>query len=191
MYVFGGRRDETYFDDLWALNMETLTWELLFPMDGRTLTGLPTRPAARTNHASAVHGTDLLIFGGSDGEYHYSDLWAFDTEQYMWKQVRSEGPNPRSREGHAMVIVDHTLWVFGGRGSAGKDLAELSSCDLRYPRWYCFKNVASTPAPRSEHVMVAVKDHVFVLGGFDSKSNATEPYTIHVLDTGTHRMRHL
>lgn len=66
-------------------------------------------------------------FGGTDGQYHYNDTWAFDINTRTWSELQCIGFIPSPREGHAAALVDDVMYVFGGRGVDGKDLGDLAA----------------------------------------------------------------
>lgn len=66
-------------------------------------------------------------FGGTDGQYHYNDMWAFDLNTRRWSELPCIGFIPAPREGHAAALVDDVMYVFGGRGVDGQDLKDLAA----------------------------------------------------------------
>jgi len=74
-------------------------------------------------------------FGGTDGQYHYNDTWAFDLLTRQWSELQCIGFIPTPREGHAASVIDDVIYVFGGRGVDGKDLSDLSAFKISSP-WF-------------------------------------------------------
>jgi N-acetylneuraminic acid mutarotase len=141
-------------------------------------------------------------FGGTDGQYHYNDTWAFDLNTRQWAELQCIGFIPSPREGHAAALVDDVVYVFGGRGVDGKDLGDLAAFKISsvqistivdHPmtflldqRWYMFQNMGPSPSGRSGHAMASVGAKVFVLGGESfTPSKTDDPGVIHVLDTSS------
>jgi hypothetical protein len=79
----------------------------------------------KTHTAYSSHR--LIRFGGTDGQYHYNDTWAFDVPTRTWSELSCIGFIPVPREGHAAALVDDVMYVFGGRGVDGKDLGDLAA----------------------------------------------------------------
>jgi N-acetylneuraminic acid mutarotase len=75
-------------------------------------------------------------FGGTDGQYHYNDTWAFDINTRKWSELQCIGFIPSPREGHAAALVDDVIYVFGGRGVDGKDLNDLAA--FKISSMFCF-----------------------------------------------------
>ncbi|KIY66021.1 hypothetical protein CYLTODRAFT_399414 [Cylindrobasidium torrendii FP15055 ss-10] len=179
--LFGGQVDSEFLDDLWVFDLNTLrtkaVWERIEP-------STPDRPAKRTGHACISHGDRIYIFGGTDGQYHYNDTWAYDFSTNTWAELSCIGYIPAAREGHAAALVDDVIYIFGGRGVDGKDLSDLAAFKISTQRWFMFQNMGPQPTGRSGHAMAAVGSRVFVLGGESSTpATAEDANAIHVLDT--------
>ena len=56
----------------------------------------------------------LCRFGGSDSRRDYNDTWSFDISTRTWTELHCTGPIPSSRSGHAAVLIDDVMYVFGG-----------------------------------------------------------------------------
>ena len=69
----------------------------------------------------------MISFGGTDGQYHYNDTWAFDVNTRQWTELKCIGFIPSPREGHAATLVGDVVYIFGGRGVDGNDLGDLAA----------------------------------------------------------------
>ncbi|KAH9944185.1 uncharacterized protein BXZ73DRAFT_73766 [Epithele typhae] len=184
-YVFGGQVDGEFLNDLWSFDLNSLrtraTWELVEPVEGSP------RPPKRTSHICVTFGDQIILFGGTDCQYHYNDTWSFDTNTRTWAELTCIGFIPSPREGHSAAIVDDVIYVFGGRGVDGKDLGDLGAFKVSNQRWYMFQKMGPAPTPRSGHAMASMGSRVFVLGGLGGESlnpqKPEDPLMIHVLDT--------
>nr|GAT47851.1 cell polarity protein [Mycena chlorophos] len=180
-FVFGGQVDGEFLNDLWSFDLNSLrtraSWELVEPASSE-------RPAQRTGHVCVTHENRILVFGGTDGQYHYNDTWAFDLTTRKWSELQCIGFIPSPREGHAAALVDDVVYIFGGRGVDGKDLADLAAFKISNQRWYMFQNMGPSPSGRSGHAMAAVGARVYVLGGESfTPTKGDDPSLIHILDT--------
>ncbi|THH09190.1 hypothetical protein EW145_g2194 [Phellinidium pouzarii] len=180
-YVFGGQVDGEFLNDLWAFDLNTLrnkaTWELVKPSGNEG-------PARRTGHTCVTFGDRIIMFGGTDSQYHYNDTWSFNTTTRQWTELNCIGFIPSPREGHAAALVNDVIYIFGGRGVDGNDLGDLAAFKISNQRWYMFQNMGPAPSVRSGHRMAAVGTRVFVLGGESSAPGQTDDASIiHVLDT--------
>ncbi|CAK5280148.1 unnamed protein product [Mycena citricolor] len=179
--VFGGQVDGEFLNDLWSFDLNSLrtraTWELLEPAS-------EDRPAQRTGHITLTFDNRIIVFGGTDGQYHYNDTWSFDLATRQWSELQCIGFIPSPREGHAAALVDDVIYIFGGRGVDGKDLSDLAAFKISNQRWYMFQNMGPSPSGRSGHAMAAVGPRVYVLGGESfTPSKTDDPGLVHVLDT--------
>ncbi|KAJ7492803.1 hypothetical protein FB451DRAFT_1389152 [Mycena latifolia] len=179
--VFGGQVDGEFLNDLWSFDLNSLrtraTWELCEPASSE-------RPAQRTGHACITFENRIIVFGGTDGQYHYNDTWTFDLTTRKWSELQCIGFIPSPREGHAAALVDDVIYVFGGRGVDGKDLSDLAAFKISNQRWYMFQNMGPSPSGRSGHAMAAVGPKVYVLGGESfTPSKTDDSGLVHVLDT--------
>ncbi len=119
MLIFGGRfRDDstggstyTLYDDLWAFDLDALTWEQLSSGEG---------PEARVSHVMAVSGDTLLLYGGNASTSGLSyialgDLWAWDLANGGWTQLQSAAdPGDRLFHADAMSADGSTWYIYGG-----------------------------------------------------------------------------
>ncbi|KAG5651610.1 hypothetical protein H0H81_008070 [Sphagnurus paluster] len=184
-----GKSKEKQDDGLYLLNLVSKEWT-------RVSVHGPG-PVGRYGHAVTMAGSRFIvfggqvdgeflneIFGGTDGQYHYNDTWAFDLQTRQWSELQCIGFIPTPREGHAAAVIDDVIYVFGGRGVDGKDLGDLSAFKISNQRWYMFQNMGPSPSGRSGHAMASVGTRVYVLGGESfTPSKTDDPSIFHVLDT--------
>ncbi|KAF5385147.1 hypothetical protein D9615_001363 [Tricholomella constricta] len=178
--VFGGQVDGEFLNEMWSFDLNSLrtkaVWEFIEPVG--------PAPARRTGHVCLTYGDRIFIFGGTDGQFHYNDTWAFDLQTRQWSELQCIGFIPTPREGHAAAVIDDVIYVFGGRGVDGKDLSDLSAFKISNQRWYMFQNMGPSPSGRSGHAMASVGSRVYVLGGESfTPSKTDDPSLVHVLDT--------
>ncbi|KIL71754.1 hypothetical protein M378DRAFT_64627 [Amanita muscaria Koide BX008] len=179
-FVFGGQADGTCFNDLWVFDLNSLrtkaAWELVEPSS-------PEKPAQRTGHICVAYDNRLIIFGGTDGQYHYNDTWSYDIQTRKWTELTCIGFIPMAREGHAAAVVDDVIYIFGGRGVDGKDLSDLAAFKISNQRWYMFQNMGPAPTGRSGHAMACAGTKVYVLGGESFSPTKDDPNAFSVLET--------
>ena len=101
-----------------------------------------------------------------------NDVWRFDVTTNRWKRlIVTRGERPSPRLAHATAAIEHTLFIFGGRGSVDmKDdsLDDLHSFDTDLLEWTEHKktsNLEKWPEKRSYHSMVSSADQLFVFAG--------------------------
>ncbi|KAL0825773.1 hypothetical protein Bca101_049450 [Brassica carinata] len=113
IFVFGGcgkvpgLDDEVFFNDLYILNTETITWQ-------RAVT-TGTRPFARDGHTCSTWNNKIIVVGGEHFEGDYlSDVHILDTDTFAWKQLKTSWQPLTPRAGHITVAIESNLFVFGG-----------------------------------------------------------------------------
>jgi hypothetical protein len=47
-------------------------------------------PAPRCGHTAVVLKNDMYVFGGTDGDIKFNDLWKYDLKQKTWSQLKFE-----------------------------------------------------------------------------------------------------
>ena len=121
IYLFGGTDGTTAHNDVWKATISTspsvsVTWTQVTP------SGTP--PTARYGSAiSTDGGTNIYIFGGTNGSTISSDVWKFTTSTSSWSQLTStSNPAPPARFYGSMVYDpliagSSTFVLFGGTGS--------------------------------------------------------------------------
>ncbi|KAG8938823.1 Negative regulator of mitotic exit [Tulasnella sp. 424] len=124
-----------------------------------SLTRLETngvKPVERTAHGAVIVGRVLVVFGGhaSDSHLHFLNL---DTHE--WSKLRPPAPYPGPRYGHSFILVDDTIWLFGGRGwpePAMDDMwcIKLGSDDIEYVQWRQIPKKEPWPGALSYHSTV-------------------------------------
>jgi hypothetical protein len=72
----------------------------------------------------------LCRFGGSDNQRCYNDTWSFDISTRKWTELQCTGSIPSPRGGHAAVLVDDVMYVFGGYGMDKTYLDDLIALQL-------------------------------------------------------------
>lgn len=130
IYIFGGGDGVRALNDVWRLDVTDLNkpfWKLISaPTRDRpggsttslTSDGRPSlrtdvhRPSPRGYHTANMVGSKLIVFGGSDGDECFRDVWVFDVETNIWKSVGIKLSYPRLS--HTATIVGSYLFVVGG-----------------------------------------------------------------------------
>jgi hypothetical protein len=69
-------------------------------------------------------------FGGWDGRHGFNDTWSFNISTRKWTELQCTGPIPSGRVGHAAVLIDDVLYVYGGRTADGANLGDLTAFNL-------------------------------------------------------------
>jgi hypothetical protein len=69
-------------------------------------------------------------FGGFCDPHIYNDTWSFNILTRKWTELQCTGSIPSPRAGHAAVLVDDVMYVYGGGGIDGTYLDDLTALNL-------------------------------------------------------------
>ena len=138
--VFGGRTGSTYLNDLWAFDLDTLSWVELVAQG--------TPPTRRRGH-NAIYdpmGHRMVSWAGqgSGSGAFFDDVWALDLDSNQWQDV-SPVASPPGRYGSTSVFdpVGNRLVSFGGFSDQGR-FDDVQAFDLESQTW---QNLAPEVGP--------------------------------------------
>ncbi|CAZ83610.1 unnamed protein product [Tuber melanosporum] len=172
IYVFGGGDGVRALNDVWRLDVSDLTkpsWKLI------SAPPRPARPAARGYHTANMVGSKLIVFGGSDGDECFRDVWVFDLETNVWKCVSIKTSYPRLS--HTATIVGSYLFVVGGHDGVEYS-SEVLLLNLVTMQWDKRKVYGMPPSGRGYHGAVLHDSRLFVMGGFDGHDVFNDTYIL-------------
>lgn len=128
-----------------------------------------------------VIGDDVLINGGewTDGNTtcFLRDTLKFNPNKQAWKSVRG-GRSPKPRSSHQSVLIGIHMYIFGGEFGSSREsrfvhFRDLWRLDTRTNAWKVIE-ASNGPAARSGHRMTAVRQHIFMFGGFQSDGTSIQ-----------------
>lgn len=136
--------------------------------DGRWSAMAPAPLTAR-NHATVVWaGTQLIVWGGDDGQHVFDDGAAYDPATDTWRRLP---PAPIvARTMASAVWTGHELIIWGGdRKYVGDYAADGAAFD---PSTWSWRSIAAAPlAPRYSAEMIWTGHEVVVMGGAESNTD--------------------
>jgi Kelch motif/Galactose oxidase, central domain len=144
-------------------NVTTATVERLDLWTGRWSTSTPL--PIPLNHMSAVgYGGDLYVVGGytlpSDASSGAtSDFWRFDPKTRRWSPMPK---SPIARAAAGAAVLDHRLYVAGGRSDTQLTIATLAIFDFRTGHWSLGPSLKH---PREHVAGVAANGAFWLFGG--------------------------
>ncbi|MFX0009779.1 MAG: Kelch repeat-containing protein [Candidatus Hermodarchaeota archaeon] len=106
--LFGGYSGSIFFNDTWAYDYNTNTWEELTN---------PTHPSPRGAHTMTYDSESdrIVLFGGSRLSVTFDDTWIYDYNTNSWvEQNPSVSPIQRSRHGAAYDSESDRVIIYGG-----------------------------------------------------------------------------
>jgi hypothetical protein len=97
---------------------------------------------------ATVNSTTALLFGGRTHTRCLNDLWLLSSAHLTWKQIHPVSFNksvPSPRYGHAAVVIDHEMFVFGGSNSSGNCLEEFWKFSISRKTWSIVRTTNKGP----------------------------------------------
>lgn len=142
--VFGGRLSDRLTNDMFALDIVSLSWQKV-EQDG-------TPPEPREYATSIVWGRTLIVFGGRGEKCRHNDVHFFDLDANTWKQPFLEGDCPAPRQSAALALRGDTLYLYGGRNAAFT-FDDVFGLNLEKKSWYHIETDGFPPGPRHSHAL--------------------------------------
>ncbi|KAG0361894.1 hypothetical protein BGZ54_008886 [Gamsiella multidivaricata] len=156
LYVFGGGDGPHYFNELYMLDTDTLTWT------NPQTTG--DKPCRRRAHTTCVYNNCIYVFGGGDGVQALNDTFKLDLTEMRWSEIRTTGQVPIARGYHTSNLIKSQFIVYGG--SDGHEcFPDVHVLDLDTQEWV--KIDINRALPRLSHTATQVGSYLFVIGGHD------------------------
>ncbi|CEQ40571.1 SPOSA6832_02191 [Sporobolomyces salmonicolor] len=196
LYIFGGLVANSVKNDLYLLSCASPQLGA-GPSSLLSVSLIETRgevPGPRVGHASVGVGNVLIVWGGdtkSRPEERQDDgLYLLNLSTREWTRVKTIGPAPEGRYGHAAAMVGSKFFIFGGQtddssppaigpggqpvvGGFKNDLGwfDLQKLKLGQPRWSFVEYApgAVVPPPRTGHTCVTYGDALYIFGGTDGQ----------------------
>ena len=81
-----------------------------------------TTPPPRTDHSAIWTGTDMIVWGGWDGQTTLNTGYKYNTGSNTWTPIATTGA-PAARKGHSAIWADSKMIVWGGYNTANDSQA--------------------------------------------------------------------
>lgn len=194
IYIFGGTNGNSYFNDLYILNTETMQWTVA------TTQGTPPDP--RAGHSCVLYGGEqMYIFGGGNDEKIFNDLYCLDINTLTWRRETIKGNiEPVKRTYHTASVIASKMILLGGNMSTSAVSVSNSTSfpnnfmifDLETKRWD-FGVIDSRPSQSPPllygHSAVLSGAKLWVIGGRNAlvdadSSTDSVSQCVYTLDTG-------
>ena len=187
LLVLGGTNG-TYFDDLWSLSLDALTWERLEPPG--------ERPVSRGGHGVAIDPTRnaLYLVGGTRPGTDLDDVWRLDLATTTWTRLLPDCapgcPAPGSGALLARDDANDRLVMYGGWDSAAnvyeRHAWALEDLDAT-PTWRQLEPSSESPQARFYPIggYDPVGDQLVVFGGGSAGAAYKDAFGLALPDDGT------
>ena len=168
MLVWSGRRGGTFYNDVWAFDLNEHTWTEL----------VASNPIPNMRYGTAAVfdplAGHLMTFAGFTDEGRFDDTWRFDPGSARWRQL-SPASNPGLRCLHSASYDSraHRMLIYGGQRGSSR-LGDLWALDLSAGEWVELKPASPPPGRTFAASVYDAIGHRFVLFGGDTggaKSN--------------------
>jgi len=99
-----------------------------------------------------------------------NDLWEFECNKMTWKEVSQRGNIPEPRRGHASIIYEDHMYIYGGFVEAYSN--DLFMFDFKTNIWKKVSTYGNyEPLPRGYHCLTIVNDVMYVIAGEGDNAN--------------------
>ncbi|CAI5701084.1 unnamed protein product [Peronospora effusa] len=160
-------------------------------------------PSQRKNHSAIVHKNSFYVFGGYDGDKRLNDFFSYNFLTHTWTNVFvNAGQQPTPRYGHAAVVYENVMYIFGGsdshydrdsmssrssseygRSDTGRPMNDMHSFNLETNSWSLIRATGEVPYPREGASMIVYKQNCLLFGGYDHDLGYLD--TVHVFNFET------
>lgn len=122
----------------------------------------------RRGHSMVAYGYSLYIFGGMVNDGYENDLLQFDLDKNRWYRLgKTAGIPPSPRYGHAAVVYQSSMFIFGGKDHTGykNDVFEYQFGTREWKEWEFEGN--NLPQGRVKPGAVVYADKLWIFHGQD------------------------
>ncbi|XP_043763436.1 kelch domain-containing protein 3 isoform X3 [Cervus elaphus] len=151
----------------------------------------------RVNHAAVAVGHRVYSFGGyCSGEDYETlrqiDVHIFNAVSLRWTKLppvrpaaRGQAPVvPYMRYGHSTVLIDDTVFLWGGRNDTEGACNVLYAFDVNTHKWSTPRVSGAVPGARDGHSACVLGKTMYIFGGYEQLADCFSN-DIHKLDTST------
>lgn len=174
IWIFGGGNGVTALNDLWCLDVSSISvgrlrWE-------KIETKGKHQPTPRGYHTANVIGNMMVVVGGSDGKECFSDIWCFNMDTLHWDKIPLM--NAPKRLSHSATQVGSYLFIMGGHDGT-EYTSELLFFNLVTLQYETRVTLGKPPSNRGYHACIVVDSRLFLFGGFNGNNVYQD---VHILD---------
>jgi len=193
IYVIGGCVQEIRcYNDVHIFDTDDYSWSQV-PITGDA-------PEPRGGHSATLVGTDIFVFGGSNSDTTFGDVYKLDLVNLHWTNTipAVNCPTPSRRANHAAAADSHgRIYVVGGYDVDGNFLNDVWILNVYgvsdpspwqdhgvYPVvWEKPSPTGQLPMPRESHSLTIVDRKLVLFGGYVTSGKTTRDLHVYSLDT--------
>ncbi|CAF0822358.1 unnamed protein product [Brachionus calyciflorus] len=165
-YIVGGANPSNSFNDVYTLDMDTLSWDK-YDED------LENFPKGRYEHSCMLHDDSIYIFGGSNEDGSLNDVFKINTDENKIEKILNSSTNcPTPRTIHVGANLKNQLVIFGG-GIEGKSPIQDKKVyiyNTSSNKWIALSINGKNPEYRQGHLMIGHDDsEIYLHGGMNEE----------------------
>lgn len=156
VYLYGGYNETVpgkYLGDLWAFDLDTLTWEQVESL------GVAPIPRHSTGMVASSDGASLFLCGGMANKVYLNDVWKLDLASKEWSQAVFQIPTPPESQPSETEGKDGDEVV--GPSGVQDEAKRLRTSD-------------AVLSPRAFHTVALWNGTLVVFGGYGSSEEGQE-----------------
>jgi len=145
------------------------------------------KPRPMRAHTMTLVNEKIFIFGGSDNETCFNDLYIFDCETYWWTLHKTKGlvPPPRPCRAHSANLIGDYIYYFGG-GDGPNYFNTLYLLNTKTLCWEKPEVRGQIPNPRRAHTSWVYNDLLYIFAGGDGMCALNDIYVLSKEDATPH-----
>ncbi|XP_047091166.1 acyl-CoA-binding domain-containing protein 6-like [Lolium rigidum] len=146
------------------------------------------KPSPRFDHAAAMVGSKMIVFGGDAGHHLLDDTKILSLDKLTWDSVASKvraspgGRSPKFRpcKGHCLVPWGKNVILVGGKSEPPSDRITVWTFNSETEIWLHMEAKGDIPVARSGHTVTRAGPVLILFGGEDTKGKKL--HDLHMLD---------
>ncbi|KAL6908088.1 hypothetical protein ACP4OV_002258 [Aristida adscensionis] len=146
------------------------------------------KPVPRFDHAAAMVGSKMIVFGGDSGQHLLDDTKILSLDKLTWDSVAPKvRPSPSGRslklrpcKGHCLVPWGKNVILVGGKSDPPSDKISVWTFNTETECWSHMEAKGDIPASRSGHTVIRAGPVLILFGGEDAKGKKL--HDLHMFD---------
>uniref|UniRef100_A0ACD5W5H2 Uncharacterized protein n=1 Tax=Avena sativa TaxID=4498 RepID=A0ACD5W5H2_AVESA len=146
------------------------------------------KPSPRFDHAAAMVGSKMIVFGGDSGHQLLDDTKILSLDKLTWDSVASKvrvspgGCSPKFRpcKGHCLVPWGKNVILVGGKSEPPSDRISVWTFNSETEIWTHMEAKGNIPVARSGHTVTRAGAVLILFGGEDTKGKKL--HDLHMFD---------
>ncbi|CAO2149997.1 unnamed protein product [Urochloa humidicola] len=146
------------------------------------------KPTPRFDHAAAMVGSKMVVFGGDSGHCLLDDTKILSLDKLSWDSVApkvrpsSNGRSPKLRpcKGHCLVPWGKNVILVGGKSDPPYDKISVWTFNTETELWSHMETKGDIPVSRSGHTVIRAGSVLILFGGEDAKGKKL--HDLHMFD---------